>query len=226
MTKSFVLFISVLISQISWGQELNEEAKNIFLDAYCNCFTQNHSEEFEVENFELCLGKELEDDNFESYLDPNSELSENDQGVKLGEKLMFTNLEEIVMKCDSFYNFYIKKTQQSFAATKSELGNENLEEFEAEIISNPNSNAYLKRGFYYLVHENFESAELDLKKSLELDSKNELTKIFLGFLYEQSGNLPEALKWYSEIYEDKKDYQSKMPVVVVKRKIKESTQKQ
>ncbi|MBA5630203.1 tetratricopeptide repeat protein [Moheibacter lacus] len=227
MRKQIILFLFIFISQISWSQEFSKEAQNVFVDLYCDCFTQSTVAEFDKEILNNCLGKEIEKNKatFLPYYDSNSILPEYEQGKAVGESLIDDTLDEIVMNCDAFYRFTNENNKKSFEDAKSSLDEEKFKKFEEEINSKPSSNAYLKRGFYNFVQENNVQAELDLKKSLEFNPENLLTKSFLGHFYEKTGNLDEALKWFTAVYQSKKDRESLTQMAVIKRKIKEAKPK-
>ena len=225
--KKFFYLVIFFLAQFSLGQEFSDETKNVFLNFFCSCFEENNQNGYDQENFSLCIEKEMEKHQniFLPYFDSNSKLSEYEQGEELGKKLITEYLDEIIYNCDAYYIYYNDKNKRALNDAKNNLGKEKLQEFEEEIKTNPSSNAYLKRGFYHFAYENYESAESDLTKALELDPKNDLAKTFLGFLFENMGRLQKALEIFTEIHQSKQDQESLLQIAVINRKIKEASQK-
>jgi len=187
-----------LISITVNAQSLIEKIK----ENTCNCITENP--DIQIEEFLECLKFDITEfeKEIQAMIDPDSELSEYDQGVILGENIMFDLQSTLIHNCDAYYKFFIKLKEPSMVPLKDNYPLKAKDSLNKLISKNKTAELLFERGNYYYSNNKLRKAEKNYLNCLSIDPNYVLAKFYLGSLYEKKENYTKAIKLYQELIDE------------------------
>jgi tetratricopeptide (TPR) repeat protein len=187
------LFVSTLTSAQTFERSI--------ADTLCSCFSNIQATKTPEEISGLyqtdCLRKTLERHHaeVEKSLDtiPGTDAEKN---LVMGNRLM-TNLSRLMVSdCDPFYNFFRNYRNFFFEKADPEEEKENIVKRTESIMTNATASDYFERGLSHYLLKDFLLADLDFKKTVQLNPQHTEAHLFRGYIHEQLGKYREAISEY------------------------------
>jgi tetratricopeptide (TPR) repeat protein len=146
------------------------------------------------------------------------------EGQKIRLELQQQFMHELMYSCDVYF-YSIERARQELKVNKQKTVNSTkLQEYHERVAMHPNSQSYYLRAQLYFNLKDFNNAEKDLLKSIDLNpygenkmvSRNE--KLLLAWVYEEQKRYNEAIAVFDEIYLGMIDTQVLIIKAIVSRK--------
>ena len=199
---------------------LDETTQTAFEDAVCQCFAEiaAPTEEAILDCFMQNLG--MVEAQLAEHIDPESELSEYDQGVRLGEQFFYDLQDDLIQGCDAYYQFFDQLRDSSLTYMQKEhqgdIGVLNL-----QVETQNDTSAYLERGLHYFFVGDLDKAEQDYTQSLKLEPANLQASFFLAWTLERKGQMDRAIELYQQAFDGSGMQEMAVIIELVKRKAAE-----
>ena len=211
----YLLFVFISLSNL-YSQEFK---KQLSIDV-CECF--NGFEDLEMKPFMTCMNANMlnYEDEIQKLIVKDSVLSEYEQGVKLGKKLMFEMQQYLIQDCDKYYYFFDNLREESFIKMKNSFNEKKLDSINQLILLKKSPNLLWQRGNYYFSNNSFNEAERDYLECLEMEPKYVQATLFLGWLNERKGYYDKAIKFYEVVHDSYHIEEVILFIEIAKRKSK------
>lgn len=199
MNKMKLIFFFLLIGIPNFAQEnLKEQLQNKIEKEVCNCFKSIDNPI--VDTLEDCYLSSVTkfESEYDKLVDPNSELSEYEQGEAIGAEIFFNMQRSLIQNCGPYYIFFDKLRSESIVNMRVSYDSK-IDSLNNAILQNSTIDALWERGNYYLSNNELEKAKEDYNKCLAQDPNHIQSIFFLGWVNELAGNYEEAISSYTKV---------------------------